>query len=249
MSQSPEILLPHPSLRAFVSHYWRGLDNSAPTFPVIPDGAVDVVIRRSGQAMAAWVYGTSTRRTEVPLEPGAHYLGIRFRPGAGRHCLAGPARELTDGAGPAGDVLRFALDGLGDGIDAPAIGARMDARLREYLGRVDAGRSGLDAAVDRILAARGEISIEDVALQVGHSRRHLERTFLDHVGVTPKFFARIVRFRRAVRLIRDGVRTLADAAADAGYADQSHMARDFRALGGVPPGRFGSGDVAFVQEP
>lgn len=249
MAQLPEILLPHPSLRGLVSHYWRGLDATAPTFSVFPDGTVDVVIQRNRHGTTARVYGTSTCRTEVCLEPGAHYVGIRFRPGAARHCLAAAARELTDGAEPAEAVLRFTLDGLGGGLDAPDIGARLDARLRKHLAGMDVRREGLDAAVDCILAAGGGTSIEDVAVRVGQSRRHLERVFLDHIGVTPKLFARIVRFRRAVQLIQRGTGSLADAAADAGYADQSHMARDFRALGGAPPSRFAPGDVAFVQAP
>jgi AraC-like DNA-binding protein len=66
------------------------------------------------------------------------------------------------------------------------------------------------------------------------------------VGVTPKFFARMARAARAAELMAAHARApLADVAAQAGYADQSHMTRDFVRLAGAPPKRW---QAAFLQD-
>ena len=58
----------------------------------------------------------------------------------------------------------------------------------------------------------------------------------------PKAVARVLRFERALRLLREG-RALADVAYDCGFADQPHLNREFRALGGSTPG-----EVTKVQD-
>jgi transcriptional regulator GlxA family with amidase domain len=54
-------------------------------------------------------------------------------------------------------------------------------------------------------------------------------------------FARIIRLRRAVKLLRQGC-ALADVAVACGYYDQAHMTRDFRDLAGHSPGEWKSRD-------
>jgi transcriptional regulator GlxA family with amidase domain len=79
-----------------------------------------------------------------------------------------------------------------------------------------------------------EASVADIARGLGLSERQLERRFVARVGLMPKRFARLVRFERALSLVRSG-RSLSAVAQCAGYADQSHMVRDFRSFAGEPP--------------
>lgn len=88
-------------------------------------------------------------------------------------------------------------------------------------------------AIDR---AAGAIPIERLAALRGTSRRQLERVFLDRVGMAPKRFSRLLRFRRVVREIRTDARSWLDRAMEAGYFDQSHLIREFRSFAGAPPG-------------
>ena len=71
--------------------------------------------------------------------------------------------------------------------------------------------------------------------------RRLQRAFDRSVGVSPKVLARVLRFRRAVRQL-DGAASRpgswAGLAALAGYADQSHFIREFRALAGLTPAAY-----------
>ncbi|HEX3468034.1 MAG TPA: AraC family transcriptional regulator [Candidatus Elarobacter sp.] len=73
--------------------------------------------------------------------------------------------------------------------------------------------------------------------------------FRERVGISPKRYARIVRFNRALRALNRGAAASAVAAAD-GYADQSHFGAEFRAHAGMTPGqytralRYGEGSLA-----
>jgi AraC-like DNA-binding protein len=133
---------------------------------------------------------------------------------------------------------------------------REAARIREQLGEVSswearfarmdvllARRHEAGAAVDpevawtwdRIVASRGLVRVDRLASEVGWSRRRLWARFRSQIGMPPKLAARLVRFDHAVhRLVAgDGA---ARVAADAGYADQSHLHRDVVAFTGATPG-------------
>ena len=71
---------PAPALRGLVSHYWLSRDGGGDRHRVLPDGCVDLVLRlRDGDG--AWqAFGTSTRPSDVPVEPGCIYFGIYKHP-------------------------------------------------------------------------------------------------------------------------------------------------------------------------
>ena len=67
------------------------------------------------------------------------------------------------------------------------------------------------------------------------SRRQYDRIFREHVGMNPKEYARVVRFQKVLWLMQAGRRDYAGMAAECGYADQSHMIREFRRFSGHSP--------------
>jgi len=73
----------------------------------------------------------------------------------------------------------------------------------------------------------------------GYSAKHFIACFREAVGMTPKHYLRIQRLNDALRaLARDPRPPLADVAARAGYADQSHFTRECRELAGCTPNRY-----------
>jgi transcriptional regulator GlxA family with amidase domain len=80
--------------------------------------------------------------------------------------------------------------------------------------------------------------------------------FRRQFGITPKAYARLLRFGHATALLTETptMRSLAEVATDAGYYDQSHLTRDFAALAGLTPGTYAADaesvpEVRFVQDP
>jgi transcriptional regulator GlxA family with amidase domain len=102
-------------------------------------------------------------------------------------------------------------------------------------GRGERGvRPEVGYAWDRLEETGGNLRIEELAGEVGWSRRHLAELFRVETGLSPKAAARVIRFERACdRLRSPGGAPLAQVAADTGYVDQAHLARDFRELAGL----------------
>lgn len=67
------------------------------------------------------------------------------------------------------------------------------------------------------------------------SKKQYERIFREYVGMNPKEYARIVRFQKSMWMMQCGNRNYADIAAACGYADQSHLIREFKSMTGHTP--------------
>jgi AraC-like DNA-binding protein len=115
--------------------------------------------------------------------------------------------------------------------DRFAIAATALARRR------DAGRA-VDPEVawawGRMVASHGQVLVEQLAAEVGWSRKRLWARFRSQMGVTPKRAAQLIRFDRAAHRLASG-QSAALVAAESGYADQSHLHRDVMAFAGVTP--------------
>lgn len=75
-----------------------------------------------------------------------------------------------------------------------------------------------------------------VADALGLSERHLRRVFRAAVGMSPKSFAKLTRFHRALRAARaDRRASWATIASASGYYDQAHLIDEFRTIAGVTP--------------
>lgn len=170
-------------------------------------------------------------------------LLVRFEP-QGAACLGVPADlltgrsvsldELFDAAGRARSAT------LMDAMQATSDPRRQVALLEEFLVALPFRR---DMRLERALQLLGQTMDQDegarvalVARELGISHRQLERLFRERVGVSPKRYARLRRFERAVRLARE-VPALGEVAFAAGCADQAHFIRDFRSFTGTTPGR------------
>ena len=82
------------------------------------------------------------------------------------------------------------------------------------------------------------VQIGSLGAELGWSPHRLIARFREHVGLSPKTAARVIRFDRAVASLRSGTSRIAEVAAACGYADQAHLSREFRELGDISPGNF-----------
>jgi AraC-like DNA-binding protein len=161
-----------------------------------------------------------------------------------------PAAELanvdTDFAAVAGDTvvaeLRERLQLAGSW---PARFAALDEVLCRRV-RDRAVHPDVAHVFGRLLETGGDVAMAELAGEVGWSARHLTDRFRAEVGLRPKEAARVARFDRARRRLRPGVR-LADVAADTGYFDQAHLAREFHTFAGCSPSQWLADEFDFVQ--
>jgi AraC-like DNA-binding protein len=228
-------LPPSAPLREWVECYWMRPAAASPSaHRVLPDGCADIVFDLDNAS--AYAVGTMTRPLLLESVRSPAMIGVRFRPGRAAALLGLTLRQITDTRAPLADVWpRSDLAEIAATAASP-----VEALERELLRRV--ARAGetdrrVDAAIDRIVRSGGRVSIERLADDIGISRQHLARRFLIDVGVSPKSFARVMRFRRVLRH-RAAIESWSDAAIRFGYYDQAHLIADFRELAGDTPFHF-----------
>ena len=141
--------------------------------------------------------------------------------------------ELDDLFGRAAELLTQELH------EAPSWDARFDILDRALAARILHARPPSPAvcgAWTRLVCTGGRASIGGIVRAAGCSQRHLIAQFREEIGLSPKTLAMVLRFGRAVQIIKEGGGArLAEIAQDCGYYDQAHFSRDFRAFAGVTP--------------
>ena len=239
---------PSAGLAQWVECYWSITATDAPpgVDRILPDGCADIIVDL-GSNPHAFVVGAMSTALLTPRAGRVAMFGIRFRPGAAFPFLGIPLREITD--------QRVALDAVWGKraeplIDAVIRGAQLDHLLR--VPRVAAEDTIVPRAVSLFRQARGGVTVRDVAAALGLGERRLNRAFDRCVGLSPKGFARVMRFREVYQQIQRG-ETLpwTRLAGDAGYSDQPHLIREFQALAGLTPAQYLAERqaVRFVQYP
>lgn len=163
-----------------------------------------------------------------------------------RRLLGVPIAELANRLVHLDDLLgRFAGELAERLAGAPNAGARHALAQRLLARRLSEDASGsaeIRQVLARLRSSHGAARVETLAAEVGWSSRHLSARFRAEIGLAPKAVARLARAEHAAALLRAG-EPLADVGYAAGYSDQSHFNRDFRALVGRSPGEF-----RFVQD-
>ena len=170
-------------------------------------------------------------------------LGVRLRP-TGAYALLGiPIHELAGLTVALGDLIGPEADRLVDGCLALARARDRLALATHWLAARLARRAppdpGVAWAAARLEGRHGAHSILALRDQAGMSRTRFTAAFREQIGLTPKRYARVLRFRRALELLHAGGAP-ADVALAAGYFDQPHMNGDFREFAGMPPAAFTS---------
>lgn len=235
---------PAPGLGPYVEFYWnprwdlRGRPDHEQKVLTHPN------VHLVWEEPAPLVYGVQRRVYARVLSGRGQVFGVKFRPGAFRPFAAGPVAELADrtvaaegifGAGVA--ELNREILGLDD-LDAMAAAADrfLLARLPE---QADPRVARIAALVERITASPQLFRVDALARDLDLPVRRLQRLFAEYVGASPKWVLRRARLHEAAARADEGTGIdWAALATDLGYADQSHLIRDFTSAVGSPPSRY-----------
>lgn len=264
---------PHPALAGLVLDYSGYREHSdtplrrrqAPTGSCTLILSLDPPIRLHGPAgpvvRRSFLAGMHDRAVVTEYVGAQAGVQVDLTP-LGVHALLGrPLPELTNRVPDLDELGASTLAALPARLaDVSGWTERFDQVDDVLLRLRDASRTRPDPEVDwawhRLVRSHGAYAVHDLAEAVGWSRRRLLTRFAAQVGLGPKVAARVLRFRHAADLItapgRRARPTITDVAAAAGYADHSHLVREFRALAGCTPTEYLGAEVAdpgypFVQ--
>lgn len=215
---------PPEALRPLVKAGWTLRASGDPSARLLhaatPDGCVEIIRRLRGRS--AWgaeqpetfVAGLATRPAELELSGDSSFVALRLWPWAWNALARIRSPALVD---------RWAdLSEAAPGFAMPAtVEAAMAAMAEVRLGSESA------ALGTAIVEAR---TVEALCAASGRPRRWLQRWFEREIGVPPRRYLRLLRFQATLAGLQRSDETLAAQAAEHGFADQAHMAREFRAI-------------------
>ena len=241
--------LPAPALRPLLGRALEGWALEGPrdvSFHELPFPGIPLILNLGspwlveGASLDSFLAGLHTRPSRVTGERAFSCLELRLTPLGTRRLLGLPLHELANGA----HALEDLLPGVGT-LTARVREARswdvrfdlLEAFLAARLADTPPAPRELDWAWKELVRSGGRVRVRALAADLGWSPRRLIDRFRDHVGLPPKAVARVIRLDRAVSGLRSGTARIADVAAACGYADQAHLGRELRELGGITPGQ------------
>lgn len=197
----------------------------------------------------ALVGGLHTRPAVIEHDGAQSGVQLQLSPLGTRALFGVPAGALAGLDLDAADLLGRAGDDLHERMQATTSWTQRFRLLDESLGRLadPSRRPPMEVchAWHLLRASHGTARVADLARAVGWSERHLAARFRVEIGLTPKTAARVIRFDRARRMIPGSNGAIV--AATCGYADQSHLVRDFVEFTGLAPSAWLAAEVGNLQ--
>jgi AraC-like DNA-binding protein len=249
-----------PALRGLVYGAWDvaagpGVPLHELAVQALPEASVTLcfqfgeplIVQRGEQQRTFRTHVSGVQNAALTFRPAGRTrsLVLKLAPQVANRVLGRPIAEVADGNVAFDDLFGERLTASLEDELAHAAGPAQRLAIAERFvtarladpPRTHGADALIDAAVARIVASDGQIRIATLAAECGLGERQFARRFQAHAGLRPKALARIARLQAALRARQAGARW-AEAACEAGYADQSHWAREFRQAAGSAPQRY-----------
>lgn len=241
---------PDIELSPFVECYWHWAIHKYETGHelILPDAAPELIVHLASppdfwhesdgwtQQPEVFFYCAATRMLPLRISRPMDVFAIRFRPWGVSRFGTGPMSELLDRAVPPQEVLGSPGSQLVSALKACKNHKQRVAMANHALLAALASDAENTTAIDTLIKAIGGAAnpASEMANALNRSPRTVSRTWQKMVGISPRAYAKLMRFHRALKWIDEG-RPLVWVAAQCGYADQAHMARHIKDIAGVPP--------------
>lgn len=212
---------------------------------VLPDGRCDIILRfqsdgaKLSSNITPIVTGAATRFHFVPVAAGTGYVGVRLRPGTAGEVLGIEARTIAQRALVGDAALTIIPEIQALCLSVPNVDALVE-RLTDFVASRMHGISvdpSTESMINMLHVTGGRLPVGDIGRLHGVDVRTVQRRIVSATGLTPKQMAMVVQFHRALRLRFYDRLDIVSTAIEAGYADQAHMSRVFRHMGGFSPAR------------
>jgi len=245
---------PDISVKDWVECYWI-IENDDPTptiQKIIPDGFPEIIFHFGDPYRinlgSGWevqsknlLAGQISKHFFLQNTGKSSILGIKLKPTTLTHLFGIRMNELTDRVE---NLINSQSSYLKDVEKKMRLAINFDERVViiddffSSLNKVLRNHT-VDNVIALMVKEHGMKSISSITSHMGLSERQLERLFKKYVGLSPKFYSRIIRFNAIFQLREKGDPDWVDLAYEAGYADQAHFIRNFKAFTGDDPTSYG----------
>ncbi len=230
-------------LRNCISYYnviFPAEDTFAPQYTLMPNACGTLSLAFDGSAVIPELWGASLSPVLLGAEPNAYriLLLIQLSP-FGLYQIT--RQNQSEFAGKR-LCLRDIDSGLCNSLCQAFMTSKTVTELVNACEKILYGRAEKRIVSDSLLLASNVISgshgcvrVTEIARQSNCSERHLNRLFLSQIGTTVKNYARLTRFNYVLQQIQKSPCFFAQLSQNAGYFDQAHFDKDFKAISGVSP--------------
>lgn len=264
---------PHPALQSFVRHYWiihiqldPGIPGEQLPIKPYPPGTEQCLyfypydlphsVKEGNQtpehATSGIIVGQPLTRMNITINPNYLMLKVSFQPGSLFRLLGVPMNLLVDGHADLETITGKAVKEVSDRLPESTDYATMIRIVEEFLLKKAAqcrqSMLPIDRVAQRMLNPAAYHHLDELAHDACLSMRQFERKFRERVGVSPKLFTRIARFREAYKLREtDPARSWLDIAYACQYYDSNHLVKDFQQFAGTSPSQLVEEELAHQQ--
>ena len=246
---------PSTSLKKLVECYWIVESNDTTPFiqKIIPDGFPELIFHyRDAYKINIKGYWQLQSKTLLAGQIKKHFFlqntgasgvfGIKFKPAALTHLFGISIKDFTDNVAAINDINIPSLNTLMNKLALCTTYENMISVADKYLQTIIYSRedfsSDIDKIIDLIFESNGTIPIMEIQKQFYVTERQLQRRFQKYVGLSPKFYTRIIRFNYVFQLMKDRKFSWLDVTHRAGYFDQSHFIHNFKSFTGEDPSKY-----------
>ena len=249
------LALPPARLGSLIAHMWAVRGTTACSrVGILPTGCVEVMFTlgpphrvvgepataRDVDCRGAWVSGLQPSVLTVDSPDGTDLVGLALRPLGAAAFFAQPLEEISGRVIDLTELFPAETPAsLARMLEARGVGERLALLAGLLQRRLERGREAhadvrlATAAIERRC---GNVRIRDICAALQVSNKLLIRRFRQDIGLPPKAYARVLRFRRIVERVRNQADVdWADIACELGYFDQPHFAHEFREFAGCTP--------------
>ena len=236
----------HAGLRKYILYYnvvFPSGDPFAAQYTLMPNACGTLSLAFDGNAVSAELWGASLTPTLLGQEPNRYrlLLLIQLSPYGLYQITRQNQAALADKRLSLADIDPTLYRALHRVFVSSETVKELVAACDQILYRRMETRVVADAllcAASVISNRYGQIPVNEVARQACYSERQLNRLFLAQIGMTMKGYARLTRFHYVLKQLQKQPCCLAALSQQAGYFDQAHFDKDFKAISGVAPQRY-----------
>lgn len=241
---------PNTLLTPYIETYWSvcGYNQGEEFHKILPDGCIDIIFSFESNQLGLDnlfpnIVGTLTSYSIGSYSNRIDLIGIRFKPVGITAFIRTPIYEFTDKRINL-TLVKSLFDewfykGLPEKASIELKINHIDSYFIGKLKNVFELEPQIVYAIDLIRTTKGQLPLVEVASSSCLSLRHFERKFKTVIGISPKAFSKVVKFKYAISYLKRNDRiSLYSVAIDCGYYDQAHLIKDFRAFSGNSPSDF-----------
>lgn len=248
-------LLPCEQLRSLISNFTISFPNKSiisDDYTIMPHGSATLVLFNYNAELYSFLFGPTTKSIKVgdiANKCDAIFI-IEFQPAGFFPFTKINQKKLTDQIIPF-SLIDNSLDIAMRNIFITALS--VDELLLEFEKKLILSTQvqypkELELAIKGIIQMEGVMTSIEISNNVFYCSRHLNRLFNLYLGMSMKFFSRLVRINKAIQLLNKKENGLAFICEKLGYYDVSHFVKDFKIVCGITPQEYRNNMSDFYSE-